>query len=290
METQIQVGQFEEMALRYNTALIAAKSTYEIRRPKPQRKIVERDKVSRMIVAALTLVMFASVIVSGSRTIEEFHGGFIGIVAFIMIEVGVIAYAFFRARRSQNENRLHNTMRWAGVGLGFTVIVGLSANLDNDLRNRGIVLSQDVRVFINLMVAVSAPILAFISSDILAMELMSVDIRQRQSDREYELTCETWETEFNQWWSREQNKWGVRIQVEKPRQIEAEISSNLIKNNEIKRFKPSPRLQKALDYLRANEGDIFAAPRDLELKITGVSYGTIHKAQQIIRSEKQVDE
>lgn len=51
------------------------------------------------------------------------------------------------------------------------------------------------------------------------------------------------------------------------------------------RFRNSPKLQKALDYLRLNEGDLFTAPRELESKITGVSYGTIHKAQQIIRSE-----
>lgn len=285
----IEIGQFDELAIRHNAAMAAFKTMHEARHPLPIKEQISRDVVSLIIVLALTIVMVAAVIVSSSRTIDEFGGGSIGFIAFVMIEGGIMAYAFFRARRNASEDRLAKTVRWATAGLILTFIVGLGANIDATLKHNGLTLPKEIDTIIHLLVAVSAPTLAFISSDVLAIELMATDIKRRKAEDSHRLALNEWWVGFNRSWAAQQKNWGVRVDLEQAKQLPSDISLNLIKNNEISRVKPSPKLQKALNYLRANEGDIFAAPRDLESKITGVSYGTIHKAQQIIRSENQDD-
>lgn len=282
----IQIEQFDELAIRHNAAMMAFKTMHEARHPFPTKEKIARDMVSLIIVFALAIVMIAAVIVSSSRTIDEFGGGAIGATAFVMIEGGIMAYAFFRARRNASKTRLQNTVRWATAGLILTFIVGLGANTDASLRHQGIILPQWINTVIHLLVAVSAPTLAFISSDVLAIELMATDIKRRENDERFKAQADEWWAAFNRSWASQQKNWGVRVDIEQQRQIPSDISSNLIKNNDISRFKPSPKLQKALDYLRMNEGDLFTPPRELESKITGISYGTIHKAQQLIRSEK----
>lgn len=283
----IEIGQFDELAIRHNAAMAAFKTMHEAKHPFPVKEKVSRDVVSLIIMAALSVVMVAAVVVSSSRTIDEFGGGAIGLTAFVMIEGGIMAYAFFRARRNASKTRLQNTVKWATAGLILTFIVGLGANVDASLKHQGVILPQWISTTIHLLVAVSAPTLAFISSDVLAIELMATDIKRRENDEKHKLECDIWWEGFNRSWAAQQKNWGVRVEIEPQRQLSRDNSSNLIKNNDISRFKPSPKLQKALDYLRLNEGDLFTPPRELESKFTGISYGTIHKAQQIIRSENQ---
>jgi hypothetical protein len=279
------IGQFDELAVRHNAAMAAYLTMYEARAPRPQKEQISRDIVSLITMVALAIVMIAAVIVSSSRTVDEFGGGAIGATAFVMVEGGIMAYAFFRARRNANKTRLQNTVRWATAGLILTFVVGLGANTDATMKHLGIELPTWINTVIHILVAISAPTLAFISSDVLAIELMATDIKRRDAEDHHKTAMDEWWTGFNRSWISQQKNWGVKVEIEPQRQLSRDNSSNLIKNNEISRFKPSPKLQKALDYLRLNEGDLFTAPRELEAKITGVSYGTIHKAQQIIRSE-----
>lgn len=285
MSEMIQI--YDEFAVKHEAAFAAFTRIHEAKNPRPLLATIQRDIVSIIIILALALVMLAAIIVSSSRTISEFGGGFIGTTAFVMIEGGIMAYAFFRARRTASKERLQNTVKWAIAGLIITFIIGVGANIDNTLTTHKIILPDAVKIIINLLVAISAPTLAFISSDVLAIELMASDIKRRDAFVTYETACKEWQDGLNRSWASQQKTWGIRIEVPQQPQIASDISSNLIKNNDISRFKPSPKLQKALDYLRQNEGELFTPPRELESKFTGISYGTIHKAQMIVRSEKQ---
>ena len=207
---------YDDYAIRHNAAYTVFRQTYELENPRPNLERVSRDVVSLIIVLALTIVSIASIIVSGSRTIEEFGGGPIGAVAFVMIEGGIMAYGFFIARRNANKERLKNTVKWAMAGLVLTVIVGLGANADAVLKKHGINIPNEVNVFINLLVALSAPTLAFISSDVLAIELMATEIRRRDASLDYDKRLKRWLKDMNGTWRGEQRNWGAKIKVEKP--------------------------------------------------------------------------
>ncbi len=91
---------YDEFVVKHEAAYKGFSSIYESKNPRPTLATIRRDFVSLIIVFALSIVMIASIIVSGSRTIPEFGGAGIGTVAFIMIDCAVMVYAFFRARRN----------------------------------------------------------------------------------------------------------------------------------------------------------------------------------------------
>jgi len=280
---------YDEYAARHAAAYTVFRQTYELENPRPDIVTITRDIVSLIIVLALTIVSIASIVVSGSRTIEEFGGSFIGAIAFVMIEGGIMAYGFFIARRNASKERLRNTVKWAMAGLVLTVIVGLGANADAVLRGHGIVLPSAVTIAINLLVALSAPTLAFISSDVLAIELMATEIRRREAANEHEKKARKWQKDLNVAWSKQQRSWGAKIEISKPisqqqtaAQLPAEIDVNLRKFTSIDR--PSPKLKQAIEWLREHPEHITTESRKLG-ELIGVSHATANKAQHYVKME-----
>lgn len=208
---------YDEYAARHGAAYTTFRQTYELENPRPAEETISRDIVSLIIVLALSIVSIASIVVSGSRTITEFGGEGIGAVAFVMIEGGIMAYSFFIARRNANKERLKNTVRWAMAGLILTVVVGLGANADAVLRGHSVTIPEGVKIAINLIVALSAPALAFISSDVLAIELMATEIRRRDAAVEYDKHTREWQGDLNAAWGKQQRNWGAKIEISKPR-------------------------------------------------------------------------
>src|SRR5262249_22595542 len=99
---------------------------------------------------------------------------------------------------------------------GLTVVIALGANLDEALRQHGVILPDQIRTVVNVLVALSAPALAFISSDVLAIELMAGDLRQRQADKDYLEIYEVWQEGLNKSWASQQKQWGVKVEIESP--------------------------------------------------------------------------
>lgn len=285
MTEQNQVTQvYDEYAIKHQAAYTVFLQTYELENPRPDVAVISRDIVSLIIVLFLTVVSIASIIVSGSRTIEEFGGEGIGSVAFVMIEGGIMAYGFFIARRNASKKRLQNTVRWAIAGLILTVVVGLGANADSVLRKHGIDIPKEINLVINLLVALSAPALAFISSDVLAIELMATEIRRRESIIEHEKKMRKWLKDLNKVWRGQQANWGAKIKVQKPEQLKIEAVNpvNLRQFTSIDR--PSPKLKLALDWLKEHPEHLQTESRKLG-ELIGVSHATANKAQHIVLLE-----
>lgn len=277
------IGQFDELAVRHNAAMAAYLTMYEARAPRPQKEQISRDIVSLITMIALAIVMVAAVIVSSSRTVDEFGGGAIGATAFVMVEGGIMAYAFFRARRNANKTRLQNTVRWATAGLILTFVVGLGANTDATMKHLGIELPTWINTAIHLLVAISAPTLAFISSDVLAIELMATDIKRRDADDHHKTAMDEWWTAFNRSWISQQKNWGVKVEIERPKQLESDV--NLRKFTSIDR--PSPKLKVALEWLREHPEHVDMESRKLGGMI-GVSHTLANEARKIVKSEIDV--
>lgn len=208
-----EMQRYEELAARHNAAYAAFKSIYESKHPPPEPSATARDGVSLIIVLALTVVMVSSVIVSSSRTVEEFGGGWIGLMAFVMLEGGLVAYAFFRARRNARASKIEDARKLATFGLLLAFVSAVGANIDHVLKLHGITTPDAVNTLINLLVAVSAPTLAFISSDVLALELMAGEFRRRQARETFEASVRDWLDGLNRAWAGQQSRWGVRVDV-----------------------------------------------------------------------------
>ena len=210
------LGIYDEMAARANAAYLAFSKQYELEHPAPARTALTRDVVSVAIIVSLLVVMVAGVIVSSSRTIEEFGGSFVGAFAFVMLEGGLVAYAFFRARRAAVEsNRVGNARRLATIGLTLAFVSALAANIHAVLKAQHIETPPIVNTVINLFVAVSAPTLAFISADVLAIELMSSDARRRAAEAQYAEALGVWRAQLHEEWQRRQRALGVSWKVER---------------------------------------------------------------------------
>jgi len=159
---------------------------------------------------------------------------------------------------------------------GFAVLVG-EASIAWKLFDFGV----------SVLFALSAPIVAFISSEVMAITLAYRNNAQSRLDAEYAKQVEAWRASANEAWSHQKRNWGGSVRVESVPvgALSDYNSSNLIKNDEITRQKPSIKLNKALSYLREHPEHLATAPRELEKEIVGISYGTIHKAQVMLRSE-----
>lgn len=274
--------QYDDFAIRHNAAMAAFKTMHEARHPLPVKEEISRDIVSLIIIIALAIVMVAAVVVSSSRTIDEFGGGAIGVTAFVMVEGGIMAYAFFRARRNASKTRLQNTIKWATAGLVLTFIVGLGANTDASLKHQGIELPSWVNTMIHLLVAVSAPTLAFISSDVLAIELMATDIRRREAEMNHKSALDEWWADFNKAWSSNQRNWGVKVEVEQPKRIASTVSMNVHGQHEQGEKALSPGVLQAIEWLRVNDPENVLTVRDAA-KQAGVSTGTMGTAKKSMR-------
>lgn len=281
---------YDEHATRHLAAYNAFSVIFEAQNARPQLVRISRDMVSLLIVIALAIVMIAAIIVSGSRTIAEFtvDNPLIGITAFVMVEGGIMAYAFFRARRSANKERLQGTLRWATIGLVLTVIVGLGANVDSTLRVHNVYLPQEIRTFLNLLVAVSAPALAFISSDVLAIELMATDIKRREAQKEYETALNAWQEKLNASWRSKQRDWGVKIQVAVPtlsNGIPLESNGILPAKSTLGHTKKPDAAKRVRDYLAENPEAINGNPLEIAAFLE-VGKSTVYNVLKDMRSDQ----
>jgi len=189
---------------REQEAYQAYAETYALQHPPPDKPDAAKDK--RLVTSALVVMMVASMIVSASRTIVEFGGGAVGVAAFTMLEVGVVLMTYVRTELSLTSKdiavsplkRIHKLL---GFGVGLALIVLLGGNLDAVLTGHG----SEAAWFgtaVTILIAVSAPLLAFISGDVLALMTAQRVHAQRRLDAEYNAAMSEWRDGLNDSWKR----------------------------------------------------------------------------------------
>lgn len=281
------LAQYDEMALRYTAAHAAFKAIHEAKNPFPKNEAVERE--SPYITIALMVMVIASIIVSGSRTILEFGGGIVGVSAFVMLEGAIVAYAFVRTRINFDDSRMDNVRTLANRGLKFAFIIAVVANVHSVLKGQGIVTPPVVTIIILILVAISAPTLAFISGDIMALETMKNAYKIRKAKAAYDQAVKDWNEGLDTAWSREKKNWGVKVDFENMPKIEASVTavSSVSDTSVTAPKKKSPELEKALEWFKINPDQLEAKSRDL-VELVGVSHMTINRAQRILRGQDEV--
>lgn len=200
---------YDEFAQQYAAAYNAFSATYELRMPRP---VAPRRHISNVgVLFALAIMLIAQVIVSGSRTIKEF--GEVGVAAFIMLELGMVAFAFIRTSRNYTPDRKRFVMRWVEVGLVISFLVLLSGNIDATLKSKDIHLPDTVNLIIQLAIAVSAPVLAFITGDVLGMYGAMQAYERKEAMAKYDQAFKEWGVGLANSWKSQKAQWGVKIEV-----------------------------------------------------------------------------
>ena len=288
-----QLINYDELAQRHNAAYAAFESIYETKNPppvKPGTSLSQRVSLW-LTLAALLALMIACLVVSGSRTVPAFSGeggnDGIGWAAFVMLDVTVIFYAFFHTRQSFNHQRHQSVLGWTIGGLILAFLVLIAANIYQELKDK-VQVAEEVKTVLLLLLAVSAPTLAFISGEILAVEYLRISSRQREIDEGWNAAMVVYQTDKNATWAREKSRWGVKIdlvniQPNLPAPESPSVKSVNLQNLQVDR--PSPKLQKALDWLALpeNQHHVNTESRQLSEAI-GVSHMTINKAQRILKN------
>lgn len=198
VEAQEPVPPLQGYVEQYSAAYQAHRATYALRVPPPEARDFPEPQpeppgwklANAGTLLQLALLVGASMVVSGSRTIPEF--GDVGVPAFVMLEMGLITYAFIRTSRNYSAERHKTLGGWVSAGMYMAFIVLLAANLDAVLTRQGVELPAEVDLVIDAFVAISAPVLALISGDVLGMySIMQRQSRKKDAD-DYQVELAGW--------------------------------------------------------------------------------------------------
>lgn len=270
--------QYQDIATRHNAAFAAFRVVYEAKTPPPAKTKIDRSEW--VINAAMMIMVIASVLVSGSRTVTEFGGGVIGFMAFVMLEVTIVIFAFY-ITRLRSTQRIEHVVKLARIGVSLAFAVALVANIHATLKSAEVYTAPGIDTLILLLVGVSAPTLAYISGHILAVEWMRQTQRSASATKAYQEAMTAWADGLTRSWSSQQTRWGAKIEVSNS------IPSIPLERNGTENVKQIPArstlghskapdaAQRVRDYLSENPDD--AGMNGLELaKLLGVGKSTVY--------------
>lgn len=296
---------YSDLVQRHEQAYEAFSAIYAKKNPPPGRTETARE--NRFSIVALAVLLVASIVVSASRTIPEFAallggtwvGYLVGVAGFIMLEVSLIVYAFIRTRNHYDESRHASVKTLINVGLGLSFVIALAVGIHATLKASGF----EWWIFnlaLSIALGSSAPILAFISGDIIGMLVVADASRQRRADDLYREQMEQWRAGLNEEWSRRQSQFGAKIDlrdmsvhVSKPSnglsigQLDGQTAPQALPSaSTLGHRKVANAAQIVRDYLTENPGAIEMNSRELAA-LLGVGKSTVNNVQQEFRSGGQ---
>lgn len=285
---------YQEYADRHNKAYEAFRSTYEKKNAPPVKPEVRSEHY--WLKGFLVLLMVASMIVSGSRTIPEFGeslpndvtGLIVGVAAFFMLELGIIVYPFVRTALYYDDEKHKGIKRLLGMGKWLALVVVVAANLHHMLTTNGYHIPTANEVMITTL-SIGAPILAFIAGDTLGMLMVRDNHRRRKAEEEYKAEYETYIGELNARWNREQKSWGVHITNERPETSNVQSSNgqsngqqSLPTSSTLGHTKAPDASKTVKDYLEQNPEAMSLPARELA-SLLGVGKSTVANVQKELR-------
>lgn len=130
-----------------------------------------------LTIVFLLIVVASSLVVSGSRTIEEFGGGAVGFFGFIMCEIGGIGFGFVYALRFMTDKTKNAVKYFILANWLLLFLTMIAANIHAVLTHaNGGTETDNINGLVNLLLSISAPLSIFLSGDVLGIEFI---IRRR---------------------------------------------------------------------------------------------------------------
>lgn len=216
-----------EIAARHNEAMGAFQMIYEATHPKPERIVAMKD--NRFMMGVLLVIVFAAVVVSATHTVPIFivgSGYLAGAAAFVMLEVALVALTYLRTRdRAIKGKRNGDASRWITFAVALVVLILIVSNIYYVAKQHGFT-HPLLDAVVVVLVGVSAPALAFVCGEALALESVKTLMEQRELDKQYARELIAWQEGFNQAWSSRRKGWGAgELKVEKPQEVNSQPHS-----------------------------------------------------------------
>lgn len=216
MDDKIQL-QYQQEAERITAAYSAFRQVYSQSTPPPVR-VQRREGVITLLKGMLILMLVGAVIVSGSHTIHVFAGQgenfLVGYSAFFMAELGLIGFSIFNSYYQYRIERQEpkSTKTWVKAGLVVIVLTAVSANILDVLGGVG----GWLQTAILLVVALSAPLLVFITGEVITILFVIEGKLSQQADEQYRRAESEWQDGLTASWNANKAKWGARVQIDSP--------------------------------------------------------------------------
>lgn len=222
---------YTDVASRIEEAFSAFRRTYELMNPPPTMpNEVSHDWGWKQ--AGMFLGLLGSVIVSASHTIPIFVGDenvtvmtiIIGVAVFVMVEMGIVVFAYSSTEQQHKtrENIRTRVKDFTRTGLYFIVAVAIAANVVYVIEHNMTIPDEPliqsiwntVRLFIFLAVGLSAPVIAFITGEILAVDVLEHQGRYHRAMDKYGSDLEDWQNGLNRSWASKKKQWGAGVDID----------------------------------------------------------------------------
>jgi hypothetical protein len=221
----------EQVADQFTSAYEGFKRTYQTMNPPPEFIVADEFKLGWKQYGMMVGIV-ASVIVSGSHTIPIIVGVnnvnaitvLIGLSAFVMIEVMLIILAY---SSTEQQFKAHDDIRsrvknFTRAGFYFVLFVAVAANIIYVIEHNMVIPQerllliawQGIRLIVYLAIGISAPVIAFITGEIIAVDVLEHRSRQNKLDKEWQTLMQEWQEALNRSWTSQRKKWGVDIQID----------------------------------------------------------------------------
>lgn len=311
---------YDETTARIEAAYQGFRAMYSTMNPMPALPQSRKFRPSVKQIGMGT-GLAGSVIVSASHVVPVFLGiesisqlnllsieFFIGLATFAMIEMGVISFAYSATEDEGNADAAHRVRQYTRNGMWFIVLIAVLANVyyvlnfNHAIPSDGFVsdIWQWVRITIFLLIGASAPVIAFITGDILAIDVLKHRAMQRKEMQAYQEEMRQWNEGLNNSWNAQKSRWGasVKIEVSKPEVKQLETVANSSKQLD---YSQSLSQKAAIQYIKDNQSEYEtiaktvinsnpkATQKDIAEAIAEAMTGDRRGYMTVIRAYKKLD-
>jgi len=187
---------------------------YGLQHRPPKRN--SRSAGDWLVYFGLLLLALSSIVVSGFHTIPTFLNTIGGntineikaVATFTMIELGILIVSYIKTHDAFNKSERESI----NVGLRASIIgslillLAVGVNLRDVLLNENIFIYKFANIGIFALVGIAAPLLAFLSSELLAYYTVRNEV-------EHQAAVNEWEDALNRSWNANKRKWLPKTEV-----------------------------------------------------------------------------
>ena len=228
MDTQTILEQQEETAARIQSAFENFKQVYSTMNPPPIasgsnnrwyhidfNKIADLSGLLGAIIVSASHTMPVLVGVDSVTDIELGSILFVlAIASFAMIEIMAIRFAYNATLLDASKDKSQRVANQTKKGKYFLGFILILFNTYYVLSANSVPIPDAMRVFIFLTIGTSAPIVAFITGDIWAINSIRNRVESKRADDEYQAIYQEWLDGLNKRWQSQQKKWGGQVNIQ----------------------------------------------------------------------------